>query len=141
MTALAVSTEKADRRFVLFYVPMTILAATFALRQFQTSVDVGGCSGGPLRAAWPGRVALWGLATLARAALTGGERPCRSARGCSTPTPHGSSPVSAASIGRLCTRGGGSFLLRKPRAAVAGLLGLFFAVSLTLDGLWLSLQR
>ena len=28
------------------------------------------------------------------------------------------------------------FLLRKPRAAVAGLLGLFFAVSLTLDGLW-----
>jgi hypothetical protein len=45
-------------------------------------------------------------------------------------------PVYAASLAACALVAAVFFLLRKPRVAVASLLGLFFTVSLTLDGLW-----
>ncbi|MGD0898895.1 MAG: glycosyltransferase family 39 protein, partial [Thermoguttaceae bacterium] len=136
MTALAVSTEKADRRFVLFFAPMTILAAMFTLRQFQRSAPTSGRSDGVVPRSWLARIAFWLAATLVWGYYTGGAIILVGTRALYADALRLRLPAYAASLAASALVAAVFFLLRKPKVALAGLLGLFFAVSLTLDGLW-----
>ena len=136
LTALAISSEKADRRFVTFYVPLTILAAMFVLRQFQPSAGAAGRFAGIVPRSWPARVILWGLATTAWWPYARGAAMLVGTRMFYADPLRLRLPVHAVALAACALVAAVFFLLRRPRAAVAALVGLFFLVSLTLDGLW-----
>lgn len=134
LSELAISPQRPDRRFVMFYVPMTILATSFALRQFagwDTNREDGIVPRSKV-----GRIVLWVLSTClwwryVRKAIALISTRLFLADAASL---HWS--VSCIAIAVCATIAAMFFLFRKPREAVAGFLGIFFAVSLTLDGLW-----
>ena len=141
LTLLAFSPEKTDRRFVMFLVPLTILAMSFVFRAWECfSTKRTGDARGMLTATLDARlvaclltVCTWSL--YARDAVMLLEQRWLARVGLSFPA-YGYAVAAVCCVGIPVIL----WIFRKPRIATAALLAVFFAVSLTLDAVWYCTQ-
>jgi hypothetical protein len=141
LTLLVFSPEKMDRRFVMFLVPLAILAMSFVFRAWECFSKKGtGAASGMLAAPLDVRVVAclltvcaWSL--YARDAVMLFEQRWLARVGLSFPA-WGYAVAAVCCVALPVVL----WILRKPRIATAALLAVFFAVSLTLDAVWYGTQ-
>lgn len=141
LTLLALAPEKADRRFVMFLVPLTILAMSYAFRAWECfSKKTTDATEGMLAMTLDVRtvaclltVCAWSL--YARDAVTLFEQRWLAKVGVNF-------PAYGYAVGAICCVAIPIVLwiCRRPKIAMAALLAVFFAVSLTLNAVWYGTQ-
>lgn len=127
LAELAVSPDKADRRYVMLYIPLTILSASYAMQQLNRSADHA------QRLHMATRIALLGLGTAAWYFYARSAVVLLSTHMFATSLPNWALAIVLTICAALAAQ---FFVFGRTRAVVVELLGVFFAVSLILDGLW-----